>query len=158
MEILLENLNPYEFKQIEKRDFRFSNSNGIKYQVYFSDGSGYFDELYFSKYINIFGFRPLSKTDFRYDSRTVETIICILVSYLRQDNYLVMFVCDESDEKQSNRNRLFNIWFKKYNDGSFEKLDLVFEQHTYVSAILARNNPFYLDFKHSFPTLGEEYK
>ena len=48
MKHLLENLNPYEFKQIEKRDFRFSNSDGVEYQVYFSDGSGYFENLYFS--------------------------------------------------------------------------------------------------------------
>lgn len=158
MKHLLENLNPYEFKQIEKRDFRFSNSDGVEYQVYFSDGSGYFENLYFSGYLNIFGFRPLSKTEFRYDSRTVETLIYILIDYLQQDDYVIMFVCDESDTRQSNRNRLFNIWFKKYNDGSFEKLDLVFEQHTFVSTIISKNNPFILDFQNTFPRLGEEYK
>ena len=69
-----------------------------------------------------------------------------------------MYICDQSDNKQSVRNRLFNLWFNKYSNGSFEKIDLSYEQITFVSAIIAKTNPFYIDFKQDFPDLGEEYK
>ena len=69
-----------------------------------------------------------------------------------------MYVCDEKDKKQGIRNRLFNRWFKKYNNGGFDKFDLVFEENTFVSAIILKENPFYIDFKQSFPNFGEEYK
>lgn len=154
---ILEKLNPHEFKQISDRDYRFTNSIGIKYQVYFSDGSGYFDNQYFSSCLSVFGFKPLASTDFIYDKQTAETVIYILANHLKSDS-IILFVCDESDKRQANRNRLFNTWFKKYNDGSFDKFDLVFERTTFVSAVISKNNPFYIDFKNSFPTLGNEYK
>lgn len=131
---------------------------GVEYLVYFSDGSGYFENKYFSKYLFVFGFKPQSSTNFTYDDRTAETIIYIFSQKLIHDNYIILFVCDEKDNRQINRNRLFNRWFKKYNDGNFDKFDLVFEENTFVSAILLKENPFYIDFKQSFPNLGEEYK
>ena len=158
MESNLTNLDHHEFERVNEHEYHFYNTFGVKYQVYFILGADYFPEKYFNQYVRVFGFRPIVGTDFDFDKKTAETIIFILVDYLNQDDYIVAYVCDEKDKKQSFRNRLFNIWFKKYNNGSFEKLDLVFEQHTFVSAILSRNNPFYSDFKHSFPTLGEEYK
>ncbi|MFN3489154.1 MAG: hypothetical protein ACK4YV_08465 [Emticicia sp.] len=75
---MLENLNPYEYKQISKKDFQFANSMGVEYLVYFSDGSGYFEKQNFSKYLHVFGFKPLSNTNFTYDDRTAETIIYYL--------------------------------------------------------------------------------
>lgn len=155
---MLEKLNPYAYKQITKKDFRFINSIGIEYQVYFSDGSSYFEKQYFSKHLNVFGFKPLSSTNFNYDNRVAETLIYILYKNLIQNESIILFVCDEKDNRQINRNRLFNLWFNKYNDGSFNKFDLVFENTTFVSAIISRENPFYIDFQHSFPNLGEEYK
>jgi Family of unknown function (DUF6169) len=81
-----------------------------------------------------------------------------LIEYFIKNEPIITFVCDEKDRRQANRSRLFNLWFNKYNDDSFEKIDLVFEEHTFVSAIIAKNNPFYLDFKQEFPNMGEEYK
>jgi hypothetical protein len=158
MESNLQNLESHEYERINDDTFHFINEFGVKYEVYFADGEYYFPELYFKHYLKVFGFRPISSTDFYFDKNTVQTIILILADYLGQDDYIIMYVCDQSDNKQSIRSRLFNLWFNKYNDGSYKKIDLVFEKYTYVSAILNENNPFYIDFNLNFPKLGEEYK
>ncbi len=155
---MLESLNPYEYQQLTEKDFRFTNTADTYYQVYFSDGSNYFEHRSFSNFVGVFGFKPLSNTNFTYDLRTAQTVIFILSEYLSQGNNIILFVCDEKDSRQANRNRLFNRWFQKYNDGSFDKFDLVFEENTFVSAVLSKNNPFYVDFTQTFPSLGEEYK
>lgn len=121
------------------------------------------ESIIFQKYTteNIsktFGFSPISSTNSDSEIKTSNTIILILSDYFRQDDYIVRYVCDQSDSKQSFRNRLFNLRFNKYNDGNFEKIDLSFEQHTFVSAIIDKNNPFYIDFKQDFSNLGEKYK
>ncbi len=126
----IEKLNPYDYKQINNKDYRFLNDDGIEYQVYFSDGSGYFEEHLFANYVEIFGFRPLSDTYTFYDKRVAETVIYILSTYFNKNNSIIIFVCDEKDKRQANRSRLFTFWFKKYNDDSLEKIDLVFEKHT----------------------------
>jgi Family of unknown function (DUF6169) len=154
----IENLNPYEYKRVNDKDYRFLNADGIEYQVYFSDGSGYFEHHPFANFVEIFGFRPLSDSYSIYDKRVAETVVCILIEFFIKNEPIIIFVCDEKDRRQANRSRLFNLWFNKYNDDSFEKIDLVFEEHTFVSAIIAKNNPFYIDFKQEFPNLGEEYK
>lgn len=154
----IENLNPYDYKQVNDKDYRFLNADGIEYQVYFSDGSGYFEHHPFANFVEIFGFRPLSDSYSVYDKKVAETVVCILIKYFINNNFIITFVCDEKDRRQANRSRLFNLWFNKYSDDSFEKIDLVFEEHTYVSAIVAKNNPFYKEFKQEFPNLGEEYK
>jgi uncharacterized protein YlaI len=154
----IENLNPYEYKRVNDKDYRFLNADGIEYQVYFSDGSGYFEHHPFANFVEIFGFRPLSDSYSIYDKRVAETVVCILIEFFIKNEPIITFVCDEKDRRQADRSRLFNLWFNKYNDDSFEKIDLVFEEHTFVSAIIAKNNPFYIDFKQDFPNLGEEYK
>jgi hypothetical protein len=154
----IENLNPYDYKQINDKDYRFLNADGIEYQVYFSDGSGYFEHYHFAKCIEIFGFRPLSDSYSVYDKRVAETIVFILIQCFTKNDLILTFVCDEKDRRQANRSRLFNRWFNQYNDGSFEKIDLDFEERTFVSAIISKQNPFYIDFKQDFPNLGEEYK
>lgn len=158
MESNLRNLNHHEFQRKNNNEYHFLNDFDVLYQVYFTMGADYFPDVYFRNYIKVFGFRPVSSTDNKFDKKSAETIIHILSDYLNQDDYIIMYVCDEKDRKQSVRNRLFNLWFNKYNDGSFDKFDLVFENTTFVSAIISRDNPFYIDFKQSFPSLGEEYK
>ncbi|MDZ7933851.1 MAG: DUF6169 family protein [Emticicia sp.] len=157
-ELNLKNLDYHEFERKNDNEYHFLNDFGVLYQVYFTLGADYFSDVYFRNYIKVFGFRPISSTDFTFDKKTAETIIYILADYLSQDDYIVMYVCDEKDKKQGVRNRLFNRWFKKYNNGSFDKFDLVFEENTFVSSIISKKNPFYIDFKQSFPNLGEEYK
>ncbi len=154
----VENLNPYDYKQINDKDYRFLNADGIEYQVYFSDGSGYFEHYPFAEYVEIFGFRPLSDSYSVYDKRVAETVAFILIQCFSKNDLILTFVCDEKDKRQANRSRLFNLWFNKYSNDSFEKIDLVFEEHTFVSAIISKQNPFYIDFKQNFPNLGEEYK
>lgn len=158
MMLRIENLNPYDYKQVDNKDYRFLNADGIEYQVYFSEGSGHFEHHPFANYVEIFGFRPLSDNYSVYDKRVAETVVSILIKYIIKNDFIIIFVCDEKDKRQANRSRLFDLWFNKYNDDNFEKIDLVFEEHTYVSAIIAKNNPFYIDFKQAFPNLGEEYK
>jgi Family of unknown function (DUF6169) len=158
MESNLKNLENHEYERINNDTYHFFNDFGVKYEVYFADGQYYFENMYFKHYLKVFGFRPISSSDFSFDKKTAQTIVTILNDYLNQDDYIVMYICDESDKKQSIRSRLFNRWFNQYNDSSFEKVDLVFEERTFVSAILSKQNSFYIDFKQNFPNLGEEYK
>ena len=154
----LENLNPHKFRKIAENEFRFINSSKSEYQVYFSDGSSYFENEKFSEKVNVFGFRPLSTSKPKVDKRTIETIVYILVNQLLISENIVLYVCDEKDYRQANRNKLFDLWFKKYNNGYFEKFNLVFFETTYLSAIISKENTFYGEFIESFPKVGENYK
>lgn len=104
--------------------FSFTTSNNISYLVYFNDGSVYFENYAeLSSDVWIFGFDAAAK-NIPTDVRVKETIIEILGNYFDENkDIILMFVCDQSDNKQMNRKRKFNAWFIASQNISIIKLD-----------------------------------
>jgi hypothetical protein len=158
MESNLKNLKHHSFEKVSDNQYLFKNSYGIEYEVYFSDGSGYFPDNNFSSQLFVFGFTPTHKILSSFDDLTSNTIIKILLERLVDNLHIILYVCDARDKKQAIRNRLFNQWFHQYNDGSLDKFDIVFESDIFVSAIISKNHINYSEFLFEFPYLGQEYK
>lgn len=53
----------------------------------------------------------------------------------------MLYVCDQSDGKQSFRKRLFDKWFGYYSNGEYFKSDIVIDELVFISAIYKSNHP-----------------
>jgi Family of unknown function (DUF6169) len=138
---------PYKFILREDQYF-FETENGIKYRVEIKDGSSYFID--FKPYLSVFELSIDLDSDLvnslaPYDARTELTIIQILMDFFKEHSNCIIYVCDSADGRHHARNRKFNSWFNRYNDGSIEKYDINFEvedSEMLFSLILHHNNPF----------------
>lgn len=48
------------------------------------------------------------------NNRVKDTILAIVEEFFRQNNTVLLYICEAGDEKQSMRNRLFERWFTAY--------------------------------------------
>lgn len=159
MELNLSFLNPY-LTYPKDNEFYFTNDEGIEYVVYFSDADGYFPEIPFVEQVKVFGFHPITTAgnSKKFDKKTSDTVIYLLFQFLNDSSNIALYVCDQSDGRQRNRNRLFNHWFRKYNHFQLFKMDLEFEGGVYISAITSENNPNLSEFQQLFLAFGSEWK
>jgi hypothetical protein len=140
-------LQPYEFVYQEDQYF-FETNNGIKYRIEIKDGSSYFID--FKPFLSVFELsidldNDVVDSSAPYDSRTESTIIHILLDFFTNHSNCLIYVCDSADGRHYGRNRKFNSWFNKFNDGTLEKHDINFEvedSEMLFSLILHQNNPF----------------
>ncbi|MDD5861295.1 MAG: DUF6169 family protein [Prevotella sp.] len=51
------------------------------------------------------------------DKKVRGTIIAILENFFRQNNEVMLYICETGDGKQAMRNRLFGYWFNHYKRG-----------------------------------------
>jgi Family of unknown function (DUF6169) len=138
---------PYKFTfHLDK--YFFETDNGIQYRIEIKDGSAYFID--FKPYLSVFELSIDLDNDAidslaPYDSRTESTIAHILIDFFKENSNCLIYVCDSADGRHHGRNRKFNSWFNKFNDGTLEKHDINFEMdemEMLFSLILHQNNPF----------------
>lgn len=118
-------LSPYSIvRNQELNAYTFFTKQGVEYRVAFHKTQG----LYLascpviSELVNEVSFEPVpSATRFSHDNRVSITIVDIIKTAL-QSGKIVIFVCDSTDNKETQRRRLFNNWFTKHGNG-FEKYD-----------------------------------
>jgi hypothetical protein len=137
---------PYSFILSDDQYF-FETENYVKYRVEIKDGSAYFIDL--KPYLSVFELSIDLDSDSNagapYDARTELTIIQILLDFLKEHSNCIIYVCDSADGRHYARNRKFNAWFNKFNDGTIEKHDINFEiedSEMLFSLILHQENPF----------------
>lgn len=144
---IMNNQQPYEFVFREDQYF-FETDNKIKYRIEIKDGSSYFID--FKPYLSVFELSIDLDSDIvdssaPYDSRTESTINQILINFFKEHSNCLIYVCDSADNRHHARNRKFNAWFNKFNNGSLEKHDINFETEgieMLFSLILHQKNPF----------------
>jgi hypothetical protein len=162
MDLNFQSLKPYlTFRSKERlSEFIFTTDNGSEYTIYYHETDGYFPELAYVDAVKLFGFDVVKKTDDsnQYDMRIADTIIASIFDFLQDDRNILVYVCSQSDSRQRYRNRLFDQWFREYNQNRYFKGDITFDGDTFVSFITSRKNPYMGDFNHAFFTFGNEYK
>jgi Family of unknown function (DUF6169) len=96
---------------------------------------------------NIFSFNVEvmeSKKGVSIDERTGLTIVAIVKKFLEGLENAVVYVCDTGDGRELLRKRKFDLWFRKYDDGTIIKVDghiAVPDFNIYNAILIHKDNP-----------------
>lgn len=140
-------LQPYEVN-IQGNTYKFTTDKGVFYNITFTDGSFYFNNI--EPHIPVFelAIKAISLGDYLtppQDKITEITVISIIQSFLSEHTNAIIYTCDNIDNKHHARNRKFNIWFNRYQTNDIEKYDSSFDvegSEILASLIIHSQNPF----------------
>ncbi|HEX6847984.1 MAG TPA: DUF6169 family protein [Chitinophagaceae bacterium] len=86
------------------------------------------------------------------------TVTTILRTFLNQQSNVVVYICDNSDNREKARFHKFYHWFKTYNDGSFIQLRGVIragDTNILNAMLIHKDNPQLQDFIEAFEIITE---
>ena len=140
-------LQPYNYT-IRNNEYIFVTDYGIQYSIEIEDGSSYF--ISFKPYLTVYELsidivNVEQVISAPYDRRTELTILAIVKIFLQDHTNSVIYVCDSVDKRHRARNRKFDSWFQRNNDGTLEKYDVDFSTEgieILASLIVHIDNPF----------------
>jgi hypothetical protein len=104
-------LIPYDFTVIDN-GYEFTTSNALTYSVYFIDVTETFNSE-----VNVFSFGfgiEGYHGEIPQDGRVGQTIAKILDDFFLRYDDIILYVPSESDGKEKERLRLFDIWWTSY--------------------------------------------
>ena len=137
---------PYLLTETNKLNYEFVTDQGIRYAIYFLDYSHMFDAYpEISNYVYTFNIDVVegdTKKAFT-DERISTTVAEVVRLFFEQIENVIVYVCDNLDNRQMARKRKFDIWFWQNNDGSIIKEDeLTFVEgvEIYNSLLVHKNN------------------
>lgn len=148
------NLQPYNYITHQPDYYTFTSSVGCEYHCYFYDFSTAF-YLYPALAPKVFGFnlelkfKPDSLVKIPLDKRIATTVTTIIKAFLHENENAVVYICDNSDNREKARFHKFTNWFKMYNDGSIVQLRGVIRagNTNILNALLIhKDNPLLNDF------------
>lgn len=151
----------YPISKIDERLYTFVTSAGGEYHCYFFDFSAPFSD-YPDLAPKVFGFNlelrssPTPKAPL--DKRIALTVTTILRTFLNQQSNVVVYICDNSDNREKARFHKFYHWFKTYNDGSFIQLRGVIragDTNILNAMLIHKDNPQLQDFIEAFEIITE---
>ena len=155
-------LSPYPLSETDELSYEFVTDQGVKYKIYFLDYGSVFDE-YLSYHNNIYTFNidvVETNTEFAItDERIGLTVVYVLKLLFAKIENVIIYVCDNIDERQLARKRKFDLWFWKYSDGTIIKEDgiAVIEDVEILSSLLInKNNPHIKEVILAFKELNEK--
>ena len=137
----LDLLRPFDFKKVDELYYTFISRDGITYNVFFSP----LQEIY-PKLINTYSFsiEREDKNAHPIDARIAVTVATILKRFFENNENAMIMICDTLDGKEAKRRKLFDRWYKRFNDGSLEKYDAsasTAEYELFISIYFTRTNP-----------------
>ena len=138
----------FKTQKNKENEYVFVTNYGIQYSIEIEDGSSYF--LSFKPYLSVYELSiDISNVEqvlfAPYDRRTEVTILSIVKAFFQDHTNSIIYVCDSVDGKHRARNRKFDMWFSRNNDGTLEKYDLDFStegMEILASLIVHIDNPF----------------
>lgn len=132
----------------ENNSFYFITDNKIVYEIKFKDSSYLFDgrlefpivafEFVLEIEENPDNVRP------PLDNKIPYTVAAIFRDFFaKNDEQIIIYICDSSDAKQAIRRRKFNQWVEFFKGNEFLKIDLEIEESskiTYYNSLILRTN------------------
>lgn len=97
--------------------YEFVTDFGVRYSVGFM-----FDESIITSGAYQFIISNVNHQASPNDDKVRQTIMCMIDEFFRQDEDVLLYICETGDGKQAMRNRLFQYWFSQYdkkNDFTF---------------------------------------
>lgn len=141
--------NLYSLKRNDDHVFEFTTALGVRYKTYFLDYSVVFEHYpdtigpVHSFGVEVLKGNPASSPP---DQKVGATIAEVIRLLLTETENIIVYVCDNLDNKQLARKRKFDNWFNRYNDGSYTKYNniaLIDGVEVYNSIILHNQNKQY---------------
>ena len=92
-----------------KDNYIFETERGIHYSISFEEETpiGGCDSYQFI-------IEKIDKVRSSHDAKVESTILAILDEFFAEHLDVLLYMCDDSDGREANRNRLFLTWFKKH--------------------------------------------
>jgi Family of unknown function (DUF6169) len=159
------NLPLYPISRINERLYSFVSSSGCIYHCYFFDFATAFSD-YPELAPKVFGFnlelhfKPDDPITVPLDKRTASTVTTIVKAFLHEKENAVVYICDNSDNREKARYHKFTNWFKLYNDGSIIQLKRIVRagNTNILNALLVhKDNPLLNDFIEAYEILTGSY-
>ncbi len=135
-------LKPYKYHCKDKYDYFFTTERGKDYHVYFvqyGEPSMTYGALF------TFNIATDDVTPHPVDIRIAHTVVAILAEFFETDVNSAIIVCDNSDQKEEKRFRLFDRWYQHFNIKNVLKYDssvITPYYNLFVSLFLREDNPF----------------
>jgi len=79
------------------------------------------------------------------DARILPTVVAIIRDFFIQKEKVLLYVCENKDDKGALPNRKFDQWFRLYNLDNHFKFDFVITngQERYLNSVIGRiDNPY----------------
>ena len=142
----LDTINEYSHYYVmlsPKGGYIFETEGGIHYTISFEEDSpiGGCDTYQFI-------IEKMEKVRSGYDSKVEQTILAIINEFFIEHLNVLLYLCDDSDGREANRNRLFLFWFKKNADPArftIRTADATIEGKGFYAAIIVENRNPMLD-------------
>jgi len=101
--------SPYYVMLSPKNNYIFETERGIHYSISFEEETpiGGCDSYQFI-------IEKIDKVRSSHDAKVESTILAILDEFFAEHLDVLLYMCDDSDGREANRNRLFLAWFKKH--------------------------------------------
>ena len=147
-------MQQYQTSRINERLYSFTTSVGCLYHCYFFHFSTAFSD-YPNLAPRVFGFnlelkfKPADLDKVPLDKRIAATVTNIIKAFLHEKENVVVYICDNSDNREKARFHKFYHWFKEYNDGSIVQLRGVIRAgniNILNALLIHKNNPQLNDF------------
>lgn len=163
-----EELRSYDFDFAGGFDnrYNFVTSNGVSYNVRFKPGADYvlpgehWRDNFYELVIEVAS--APNPAHIPADRSIFPTIVAIISEFFTVHERVILYICDDSDSRESARKRKFDNWFSRISNHPFEKYDLPFVSdgpEQYVASIFFRyDNPFRLAIITAFEQLANGEK
>ena len=132
--------SPYYVMLSPKDNYIFETERGIHYSISFEEETpiGGCDSYQFI-------IEKIDKVRSSHDAKVESTILAILDEFFAEHLDVLLYMCDDSDGREANRNRLFLTWFKKHaapNRFTIRTASAIVEGKGFYAAIIVENrNP-----------------
>ena len=133
-------LAPYQVTLAEDGGLDFVTARGIHYTIYFDEEPPLGDCATFQ-----FIIRKIEQRRSAHDHNVEQTILAILDVFFKEHLDVLLYMCDDSDGREANHNRLFLTWFRKHaapDRFTIRTASAVVEGKGFYAAIIVENrNP-----------------
>jgi len=132
--------SPYYVMLSPKDNYIFETERGIHYSISFEEETpiGGCDSYQFI-------IEKIDKVRSSHDAKVESTILAILDEFFAEHLDVLLYMCDDSDGREANRNRLFLVWFKKHatpDRFTIRTASAIVEGKGFYAAIIVENrNP-----------------
>ncbi|MBQ7462658.1 MAG: hypothetical protein IJS63_10540 [Bacteroidaceae bacterium] len=140
---------PYYVMLSPKGNYIFETERGIHYSISFEEDTPFGGCETYQFIID-----KIDRVRSPHDPKVEKTILAIIDEFFAERQNVLLYICDTSDGREANRNRLFLSWFEKHaQPGRFtiRTANAVVEgQGFYAAIIVENNNPKLTDITEDF--------
>lgn len=140
---------PYYVMLSPKGNYIFETERGIHYSASFEEDNPFGGCDTYQFIID-----KIDRVRSPHDPKVEETILAIIYEFFSEKQNVLLYICDSSDGREANRNRLFLSWFEKHTQpGRFTicTANAIVEGQGFYAAIIVENtNPKLSDITEDF--------